>query len=128
MDIFYKYQLKNNGHKTKTMLISKINNNDEVHINLRNNTAKIQQVNEFSYLGSLITNRNHSIADIKRKIALAKQTYLKKYNILSNRHLKLETRKKFNRTFVWSILCYGCETWTMMQKDKNNLQAMEMWL
>lgn len=26
------------------------------------------------------------------------------------------------------VLRYGCETWTMMLKDKNYLQTMEMWL
>jgi len=34
------------------MLVSKINNNDEVNINLRKNP--IQQVNEFCCIGSLI--------------------------------------------------------------------------
>jgi len=124
-DIFDKYQLKINGQKTKTLLISKIDNNDEVNIKLRNNPT--QQDNEFCYLGSLITNRNQATADIKRRIALAKQAFLKKYkSILSNRHLKLETRKNFIKTFVWSVLCYGCETWTMTQKDKNYLQEMEL--
>lgn len=86
------------------MLIIKININEEVNISLRNNP--IQQVNEFCYLGSLITNRNQSTADIKKRIALAKQAFLKKYNILihiyilSNRYLTLETRKKFIKTFV----------------------------
>lgn len=30
-----------------------------------------------------------------------------------NRNHKLETRKKFIRTFVWSVLSYECETWKM---------------
>lgn len=55
------------------MLISKINNNDEVNDNLRKNP--IQQVNEFCYLGSLITNRNRSTVDKKRKIAFSKQPF-----------------------------------------------------
>uniref|UniRef100_A0A2S2QJ96 Reverse transcriptase domain-containing protein n=1 Tax=Sipha flava TaxID=143950 RepID=A0A2S2QJ96_9HEMI len=107
-DIFDKYQLKINGQKTKKMLISKINSKNEVNIKLRNN--HIQQVNEFCFLGSLIMNRNQVTADIKRRIALAKQVFLKKYNIFSNRHLKLKTRKNVIKTFVWSVLCYRCET------------------
>jgi hypothetical protein len=54
-DVFDEYQLKINGQKTKTMLINKINNNDEINIKLRNNSI---QVNEFCYLESFITNRN----------------------------------------------------------------------
>jgi len=74
VDIFVKYQLKINEQKTKTMLISKTNNNDEININLRNNP--ILQVKEFCYPGSLVTNRNQATADIKRRIALAKQAFL----------------------------------------------------
>jgi len=84
------------------MLISKTNNKDEININLRNNP--IQQVKIFCHPVSLITNRNQSTADIKRRIALAKQAFLKKYYIIRNRHLKLETRKKIIKTFVWSVL------------------------
>lgn len=83
------------------MLISKINNNDEININLRNNPI---QVNKFYYLGILITNRNQAMADIKKRIALTKQAFLKNYNILSKRHLELETRKKFIKTMECFML------------------------
>lgn len=56
LNTFDKYQLVGNGQKTKTMLISKTNNDNKVNINLRN--KPIQQVNEFCCLGSLVTNKN----------------------------------------------------------------------
>ena len=31
------------------------------------------------------------------------------------------------KTYVWSILLYGCETWTITAETKKNLEAAEMW-
>jgi len=59
------------------MLIGKINDDNKISINLR--ASPIQQISEFRYLGSLITNKNQSKIDIKRIIALAKQGFHKNY-------------------------------------------------
>jgi len=29
---------------------------------------------------------------------------------------------------VWSVLLYGCETWTIRKNEKDRLEAMEMWI
>jgi len=29
---------------------------------------------------------------------------------------------------VWSVLLYGCETWTIRKNEKDCLEAMEMWI
>ena len=34
---------------------------------------------------------------------------------------------KLLKTYVWSILLYGCETWTITAETKKNLEAAEMW-
>lgn len=87
-----------------------------------------ERVYEFCYSQSIVTNRHQSTADIKRRIALTKQAFFQKYSVISKRHLELETRKKFIESFVRSVLCHEWETWTVMQKDKNKLQATEIWL
>jgi hypothetical protein len=30
-----------------------------------------------------------------------------------NKNLSLETRKKFIKAYVWSVMTYGSETWTL---------------
>ena len=37
-------------------------------------------------------------------------------------------RKNFDKCYVWSVLLYGCETWTINGQDKKKLEAMEMWI
>jgi hypothetical protein len=65
----------------------------------------------------------HNIA-----LALAKQAFMKKYKLLTNKHLNIETHKKFIKTFVWSVLLYGCETWILNKYETERLEAMEMWM
>ena len=40
----------------------------------------------------------------------------------------MEIRKKFVKTFVWSVLLYGSETWTLGKIERDRLEAAEMWM
>lgn len=121
------YKLKINAKKTKTMLITKLETN-QINLNITLNNIPLEQVREFCYLGSCITCNNKSNSEIKRRIAQAKQAFLNKYQLLSNKHLNIVLRKRFVKTYVWSILLYGSETWTIDKRDRARLEAVEMWL
>jgi hypothetical protein len=45
-----------------------------------------------------------------------------------NKNLSLETRKKFIKAYVWSVMSYGSETWTLGRQEKKRMEAAEMWL
>ena len=47
--------------------------------------------------------------------------------ILKNRNISFSTKLRVLKTYVWSILLYGCETWTITAETKKNLEAAEMW-
>jgi hypothetical protein len=40
--------------------------------------------------------------------------------------LSIQTRKSFIKTYIWSVLLYGCETWTLKKYEIERLEAMEM--
>ena len=62
---------------------------------------------------------------IKIKIALSKDTFTKMRSIFTNRNIytKINTLK----AHIWSILLYGCESWTLTKDLERGLQAAEMW-
>lgn len=120
------FNLKINKKKTKTMVVSKIKENHKVDIKLEGDI--LEQVGSFCYLGSTVTEDNKCTTDIKRRIALAKQAFQNKRNLLTDNHISLEIRKKFAKIFVWSVLTYGCEAWTLGKAEKKRLEAMEMWI
>ena len=49
-------------------------------------------------------------------------------NILTKRKVNLDTRKRIFNSYVWSILSYGCETWTISKNMEMNLKSLELWI
>ena len=66
--------LKLNAEKTKVMLISKNNNQEDFEIALEGETIEI--VKEFKYLGTLMTDNYDDTKEIRRRIAIAKHATL----------------------------------------------------
>ena len=48
-------------------------------------------------------------------------------SILTNSKRSIETRKRFLKRYIWSILTYGNESCTISGEMKKRLEAMEMW-
>ena len=48
-------------------------------------------------------------------------------NILTNRKVKLDIKKRIVNSYVWSILLYGCETWTISKNIEEKLKSLELW-
>ena len=40
--------------------------------------------------------------------------------------ISMKTRKIIIKTYVWSTLLYGCETWTITTRNVKKLQSFEM--
>ena len=47
--------------------------------------------------------------------------------ILKNRNISFSTKWRVLKTYVWSILLYGCESWTITTETRKRLEAAEMW-
>ena len=54
---------------------------------------RIEVVKEFCYLASFIDKHNRCFTEVKSRIALAKQAFQNKKNLLVNNHISVETRK-----------------------------------
>jgi len=40
----------------------------------------------------------------------------------------LHLRKRMVKVFVWNVVLYGSETWTLRKEDIRRLEAFEMWI
>src|SRR5215469_18830018 len=105
--------LKINKSKTEVMVISTAIRNPRVNIRIEDNLVK--QVGMFNYLGSLINEDEKCEDEIRKKINKAKCAFNKMKNLLTNSKVSIETRKRFVKCYVWSILLYGCESWTLKE-------------
>ena len=110
-----------NTKKTVCMTVSK----QEVPPQCKNQTIK--QVNSFKYLGFTLTSDAKCDSEIKKRIAVAKETFTKMRSLFNNRNITLKTKLRLLKTYVWSILMYGCECWTLKKDHIARLEATEMW-
>lgn len=115
--------LKINKNKTKVMRISKTHSN----INIKINNTTLEQVKNYRYLGSIINSELDPNIEINTRIALARQAFIKWKTNLTNNGLNIATRLKTLKCYIWSILLYNVETWTLLSTTIKKLEALEMW-
>jgi hypothetical protein len=90
------------------------------------NIKKLENVESFKYLGSILTNDGRCTYEIKYRIAMAKAAFNKKRTLFTST-LDLELRRKLVKCYVWSIPLYGAETWTLRAVDQKHLESFEIW-
>ncbi|CAG9835839.1 unnamed protein product [Diabrotica balteata] len=95
---------------TKWMVVGKINI-DQGLISL--NGEEIERVNHFKYLGSWLNVNCDSDEEIITRIEISRKAFMTWKPVLCNANLSMNIRKKVLKCYVWSILLYDCETWTL---------------
>lgn len=119
------YGLNINVQKTKLMIISK-KSIKGAHLYINNN--RIERVKQYSYLGTIINEQWNNVQEIKCRIGKAKTTFNKMSAIFKSHNLSLETKIRHLRCYVFSVLLYGVESWTLTEATTKKLEAFEMWL
>jgi len=108
-----------NAKKTKVMTTDKTNKATEICIN----EEKLEEVESFEYLGSLLTNNGDTMWEIKRRASIALQK-VKQINNLW-RGADRTTKIRFLRACIFPIATYACETWTLNKTAEKHINAFE---
>uniref|UniRef100_A0AAQ6A1U7 ribonuclease H n=1 Tax=Amphiprion ocellaris TaxID=80972 RepID=A0AAQ6A1U7_AMPOC len=119
-----KMGLSINIKKTESMVISKSKIHPRCNLNVEGNNIK--QVEKFNYLGSLITDDGRCDAEIRRRIGIAKETFHKMQSILKDRKMPMTTKIRILHCYIYPVLCYGCECWTISKPMIDRVQAAEI--
>ncbi|GFS14638.1 endonuclease-reverse transcriptase [Elysia marginata] len=96
------------------------------NINIYINDTKLQQRDQFKYLGALISSDGRDTTEISSRIAQSKTMFRRMKNILTNPHMSIETRKRVLECYFEPILMYVCETWIISKQTRGMLEATEM--
>ena len=81
----------------------------------------MQRVEEFKYLGKILTNQNSISEEIKSRLRLGNACYHSVQNLLSSRLLYKNLNIKIHR----NIIFYGCETWSLTLREERKLRVFE---
>ena len=118
--------LNMNVSKTKYMVISKaplINN-----IQIKLNNATIERVLQYKYLGCWMNDKWDLSQEIRVRIETARSAFCRMRPVLSNRYINLKIRIRMAQCYVFSVLLYGLEGWTLTKVLSNKLEAFELWV
>ena len=110
-----------NVKKTECMVVSKKVINPTCNLVSKGETIK--QVKTFKYLGYIITSDGRCSTEIKRRIAIAKDSFSKMRPIFKNHNISITTKHRVLQAYVWSVLLYGCECWTITEDVRIKLEA-----
>ena len=79
------------------------------------------------YLGCTITPDGKCNTEIKKRIGQSKTTFNSMKCIFTNSKISIRTKIHAMKAYIWSILLYGCECWTLTKDTERRLEAVEMW-
>ena len=86
---------------------------------------RLEQVKEYKYLGSWITENGDCLTKIKRLIGVANSFFWKHKDLLKH-NISMELNKMILNTYI-SVISYGGESWTFNAAIVKQLNSFEMW-
>ena len=116
--------LEVNVHKSKYMTVSRDQNAGRIH-GMKMDNSSTERVEEFKYLGTTVTNQNSIQEEINCRLKLGNSCYYSVQNLLSSSLLYKTLKIKIYRTIILPIVLYGCETWSLILREKHRLRVFE---
>ncbi|VDO81442.1 unnamed protein product [Schistosoma margrebowiei] len=92
--------------KTKVLKFKAENSNPITH-----DGETLEDVESFTYLGSIIDEQGGSDSDVKASIGKARTAFLQLRNIWNSKQLSTNIKVRIFNTNVKAVLLYGAETW-----------------
>ena len=88
---------------------------------------KVEAVTDFIFLGSKITADGDCSHETKRLLLLGKKAMTNLDSILKSRDITLPTKVHLVKALVFSVVMYGCESWTIKKSECQRIDAFGLW-
>ncbi|KAL0829286.1 hypothetical protein ABMA28_004096 [Loxostege sticticalis] len=106
--------LEMNTSKTKMMTNS-------IPIDITINGQKLEYVEEYVYLGQIISPKDQMSKEIDKRIASGWKTFWALKEIMKSKELGMKIKKKTFDTCILPCITYGCETWALTKHHRDKL-------
>jgi len=87
--------------------------------------SSFERVEQFKYLGTILTNQNSILEEIKNRLQSGNSCYHLVQNLLPYRLLSKNFNIKIYRTIILPVVLYGCETWSLTPREERRLRVFE---
>ena len=86
-----------------------------------------ETVSDFIFGGSKITADDDCSHETKRSLLLGRKVMTNLDSIFKSRDMTLPTKGRLVKVMVFSVVMYGCESWTVKKAEHRRIDAFEMW-
>ena len=87
----------------------------------------MEVVTEFLFLGSKITVDGDCSHEIRRRLLLGRKAMTNLDRVLKSRDITLPTKVHIVKAIVFSVVMYGCESWSIKKVEHQRIDAFELW-
>ena len=84
----------------------------------------METVRDFIFLDSKITADGDCSLEIKRCLLLGRKVMTNLDSILKSRDITLPTNVRLVKAMVFSVVMYGCESWTIKKAEHQKIDAL----
>ena len=82
---------------------------------------------DFIFLESKITADGDCSHEIKKCLLLGRKAMTNLDSILKTRYITLPTKVRLVNAMVFSVVVYGCESWTIKKAECQRIDAFDLW-
>ena len=87
----------------------------------------VETVADFIFLGSKMTADGDCSHEIKRHLLLGRKVMTNLDSIFKSRDITLPTKFHLVKGMVFTVVMYGCESWTVKKAECRRIDAFELW-
>lgn len=105
----------------KTKVMTNSNRKPPIYIN----NKLIEYVNEYIYLGQIISPIDLTTKEIERRIGNAWKRYWSLKEIMKNPEMNMTIKRKLYNTCILPVLTYGCQSWALTKTQMRKLETCQ---
>ena len=94
---------------------------------MANGWGKMEAMTDFIFLGSKVTTDADCSHEIKGRLLLGRKVMTNLDSVLKSRDITLSTEVHLIKAMVFSVVLYGCDSWTIKKAEHRRIDAFEMW-
>jgi len=94
---------------------------------VKTDNSSFERVEEFKYLGAILTKQNYIQEEVNSNLKPGNACYKSVQNLLSSSLLSENLKIKIYRTIILPVLC-GCETSSLTLREERRLRVFENWV
>ena len=87
----------------------------------------VETVSDFIWGGSKITADGDCSHEIKRRLLLGRKLMINLDSIFKSRDITLPTKVHLVKAMVFTVVIYGCESWTVKKAEHQRIDPFELW-